>query len=403
MATLELRGHSYRIAFRLGGSRHQISIKATDPREARSCLNRLEENVRLVERGRLSIPVGADVGLFLLSDGKLERPIEIAKVLTLADMFGHYRATFTTGVKETNTRKTEDVHFRHIERVLGSRTPLPSVTNATIQNYVNLRTAEKYRGKSINPQTIKKELATFRYVWNWSNRQGFVPSRYPATGIVLPKGKVKEPFRTYDQIREILDRGGLTKQQEHELWEGLYLDAKQIAEVLGLVRETARAEWFYPIVAAAAHTGARRSELLRARIDDFDFKNGVVVLREKKRSKLSETFRTVEMTPFLRRTMQDYFRTRSVGGMFAFSEESNLPITDSVSRMIFRRTVRKSKWHVVRGYHVFRHSFVSALATVGTDQRVIDEMTGHQTDEMRRRYRHLAPAVQRAALAAVFG
>jgi hypothetical protein len=37
------------------------------------------------------------------------------------------------------------------------------------------------------------------------------------------------------------------------------------------------------------------------------------------------------------------------------------------------------------------------------DQRVIDEVVGHQTEEQRRRYRHLYPGVLRHALARVFG
>jgi hypothetical protein len=37
------------------------------------------------------------------------------------------------------------------------------------------------------------------------------------------------------------------------------------------------------------------------------------------------------------------------------------------------------------------------------DQRIIDDFTGHQTDEQRRRYRHLLPATTKQAIAAVFG
>jgi hypothetical protein len=36
------------------------------------------------------------------------------------------------------------------------------------------------------------------------------------------------------------------------------------------------------------------------------------------------------------------------------------------------------------------------------DQRLIDEWMGHETEEMRRRYRHLFPDVQRQAIETVF-
>jgi hypothetical protein len=48
-------------------------------------------------------------------------------------------------------------------------------------------------------------------------------------------------------------------------------------------------------------------------------------------------------------------------------------------------------------------SLVEALASQGVDQRVIDEVVGHQTEEQRRRYRHPYPGVLRVAVARVFG
>jgi integrase len=68
-----------------------------------------------------------------------------------------------------------------------------------------------------------------------------------------------------------------------------------------------------------------------------------------------------------------------------------------------RRTLAGSKWEVVRAWQVLRHSFISACASRGVEQRLIDEWAGHTTEEMRRRYRHLYPSVQREAIASVFG
>jgi integrase len=61
-----------------------------------------------------------------------------------------------------------------------------------------------------------------------------------------------------------------------------------------------------------------------------------------------------------------------------------------------------SKWEHIRGFHVFRHSFASNLAAAGVDQRMIDEWMGHQTEAMRKRYRHLLPDQRRKAIEAVF-
>ncbi len=403
MASLEQRGNRYRVAFRHGGQKYQVAVKAGDGKEAEACLARLEENLRLVERGRLTIPEGADVGLFLLSDGKLEQRVKTVKVMTVGELVAKYKATFTVGVKEKNTARTETIHLGHAERILGSATPISQVISASLQAYIHARVATKYNGRSINPQTIKKEVATLRYVWNWAFRNNHVGSRFPGLGLVFPKAKLKEPFRTLDQIQSITERSGLTKSQVRDLWDGLYLNPVEITEVLEHVRQRGLYSWLYPFLATAAHTGARRSELLRARVDEFDFMNRVVILREKKRSKDRETFRSVELTPFLERVMREYFGSTHPGGMFAFADEPNEPVPEGINLKVFRRVVRGSKWALLRGYHTFRHSFVSVLAAAGVDQRMIDEMSGHQTDEMRRRYRHLTPQVKRAALISAFG
>ena len=94
------------------------------------------------------------------------------------------------------------------------------------------------------------------------------------------------------------------------------------------------------------------------------------------------------------------------GRLEAVSERERpgiLPLTiDEVSDH-FRRTVDGTVWSVVPGLHCLRHSFISACASKGLDQRIIDEWVGHQTDEQRRRYRHLYPSVQQEAIRSVFG
>ena len=55
-----------------------------------------------------------------------------------------------------------------------------------------------------------------------------------------------------------------------------------------------------------------------------------------------------------------------------------------------KRTLAKSEWSAMKGWHIFRHSFIGICTSSGIDQRFIDEWVGHQTDEQRRRYRHLA-------------
>jgi integrase len=70
------------------------------------------------------------------------------------------------------------------------------------------------------------------------------------------------------------------------------------------VRNTCRQRFVFTMFAFAAHTGARRSELLRSQVDDFDFAGDMVTIREKKKDRSKDlTFRSVPMSPFLRDVM----------------------------------------------------------------------------------------------------
>jgi integrase len=65
----------------------------------------------------------------------------------------------------------------------------------------------------------------------------------------------------------------------------------------------------------------------------------------------------------------------------------------------FRAATKKSTWQGVQGYHVLRHSFASNCALKRVDQRIIDTWMGHQTEAMRRRYRHLFPEQEQSVFA----
>jgi integrase len=157
-------------------------------------------------------------------------------------------------------------------------------------------------------------------------------------------------------------------------------------------------------VSLAAYTGARRSEILRSQIDDVNLDAGTFTIREKKRDHSREfTFRTVPLAAGLKKTLRDWFSSQHPGGRFTLCGSEGGSLSLAVLSKAFRRGVRKSRWNVAGGYHVLRHSFASNCALKGVDQRIIDAWMGHQTDEMRRRYRHLFPEQEQQAIRSVFG
>ena len=289
---------------------------------------------------------------------------------------------------------------------------MQSLTPSEIQEYIGKRLDDCYRGRPISVETIKKELSTFRLIWNWALTDGRLSQSCPMRGLKFPKSDEKPPFMTRVEIERRIGRSRDDAVLENSLWECLFLSRAEVEEVLDEVKKIARHPFVYPMFAFVAHTGARRSELLRSEVDDFDFESRMVRIREKKRSrKKATTFRHVPMSQRLRVTMQAWF-AQHPGGKYTLTQGLHRsrkkqrteiePLTASEATNHFKHTLKDSVWNIVRGFHVFRHSFASNAAAADIDQRIIDEWMGHQTEEMRRRYRHLFPQQQHTAMDRLF-
>jgi integrase len=407
MASLEKRYDGrYRIIFCWQGKRRYHSLGKVPEREARSCLDRLEVSMRFVDRGLLEVPPDVDLGRFLVSGGKLDAKPTLEASLTLGELFKRYQAEHPDGVKESSTRSTEAIHITHLLRILGSRIGVRTVTAETLQGYVNARSKERGRGgRTVSHVTIQKELGTLSSIWNrWARPLGLVTGPAPTKGLVYAKARAKPPFQTREQIERQLARGGVSDAEAKELWGSLFLTLSQVQELLDLVRSRGGRPWVLVAFCMAAYTGAQRSEILRSRVDGLDFEAGTVTIREKKRDRSRElTFRTVPMADGLRTVLRTWLDEHHPGGPFTLCGRGGRPLTRQMPTKVFRAAVKGSPWQVVQGYHVMRHSFASNCALKGVDQRITDTWMGHQTEAMRRRYRHLFPDQQQEAMRSVFG
>jgi integrase len=267
-----------------------------------------------VERGRLHIPPGSDLIVFLLSDGEAnDRPaFESPTSLKGLFKFKQYKG-LPDGIKEQNTRATESIHIKHLMRILGAQTLLASITAKTLQGYVDTRCQEAgQKGKPISDATVRKEIRTLSSIWNrWALPRGLVFAPAPTKGLIYRKAKAKPPFQTWDQIERQVKRGGLSESQVSALWGSLFLTLSEIDDLLAFVRANTAHQWVHPMFVFAGHTGARRSEIIRSEIDDFDFATDMVTIREKKKDRSKEfTFRHVPMSPVLRKTMAAWFAQR---------------------------------------------------------------------------------------------
>jgi hypothetical protein len=201
-----------------------------------------------------------------------------------------------------------------------------------------------------------------------------------------------------------LAAGKLTAAQRRELWDCVFLTRDDLAELLAHVGRHPPRPGVPAMLAVAAMTGARRSEVVRLRWADVDLAGETLVLHEKKRARGKRTTRRVAMAPLLVAALQAWRAEAGGGGLvFPADPAADRPYDANAAHRLFRRAVRGTPWRHLRGWHVMRQSFVSNCAALGVDQRLIDEWVGHTTEEMRRRYRHLLPGQQQEALRRVFG
>ncbi len=393
----------FHVHFRYAGQRFNRSLKTCDPVEAQSRVARLRETLKLVEAGRIEVPLDEDPGSFLLADGRATKSVTLSEVRTLSELFCAYDDQLPEGAKEASTIIGELLHRRHLLRILKGRLRLTAIKYLSLQEYANRRLAEKHRGEPIRPATIRKEITTLRLVWNWALEAEYVAKPLPTRKLIYPKVDEKPPFMTWNQIEAAVSRRVSNARDEKRFWESLYLRRNEIDEFLDHAEGVANEETAYPLLVAVAHTGARRSELMRSQVEDFDLSRKVLTIREKKKSRQKAvTYRHVPMSERLHRAMSRWYAVHP-SSSHTFCARNGDPLTSWTIRKAYDRAVMGSRWKHVRGFHVFRHSFASNLASGGVDQRIIDEWMGHQTEEMRRRYRHLFPDQQRAALESVFG
>jgi integrase len=362
--------------------------------------------IRLLNQGRISVPDHADPGIWIISEGKLTaKPSGSASNLLLLGEIcdAYYRDQLD---KADTTLQGEAIHINHLKRGLGQNIKLASLTPDTMQSYINKRVAEDNRyGGKVSGKTVKKELTTFMQIWTWARQRGHVtrpcllkdPQQPRKWVVKIPKPEETERFMTWDEIARRIARGGIPEEKQKELWRFLYLDEEQVAELLAHVGKTAVYPFVFPMFALVAFTGMRRSEMCNSMIDDLNFDDGIIVVRERKRRKdRATTTRDVPMHPALREVMLEWLRKHPGGQHTIRKANSQLDmLARDEAQHQFRRTLAGSKWQVVRGFHVLRHSFGAISARAGVPMTVIAKWMGHTTDEMMRLYQHLFPQDER--------
>jgi integrase len=400
MANLGKKGDTYVARFRYAGKEYKKSLKTTNKADAQAAMHAVERAIHGLTIGILHVPPGVDPGDFILTGGTLQAPRRPRRVPSLEAVIDEYLTS--QAHKASSTAYTEGVHLRNLKRKLPTKVPAPidRIAHRDLEGYLQARLKER------SPSTVDKERTTIIQLFKWTVSHGYLEAS-PALSLSPIQGETElSPFRTITEIEAILARGGLSDAEALALWDCLYLTPEEISDLLRTVRDRADTDYAYLLHAIPAYTGMRRGEILRLRWSDVEFEQSHVIASSRKQSRRTvETKRRIDLHPELTRELLAW-RQRRPGGQYVVCEPDSLDglVPDQANRAFWqplRGTIwcMKSKRNRFKiGFHTYRHSFASNLAARGVDQRIIDEWMGHQTEAMRKRYRHLFPKDRRSAI-----
>jgi integrase len=430
MAGIQHRNGSYRVLFRYHGKQFAFTLGKVSQGEAETKAAHVDYLLMRLQQRLAVIPAGVTVLAYVQFDGQAEET-PVSEQITLTELYKRYLAVHESSLEVTTVDGIK-LHFKHLIKALGAQFPIGELSLADLQGYVDgRRKAAGKHGRKLSPATIQKEIISLRTAWNWGVTMKLVAGKFPIRGIRYPKTKEKPPFMTREEIERRIAAGGLSEADIADLYGSMYLTVSELADLLQYLKTATAPPFLYPIVCFAGHTGARRSEILRTQLTDLDWEGKVVTIHERKRVRGKLTTRRVPLSPFLIGVLQDWLAIHP-GGPSLFSQRaiiddspnsrrtrtnvvnedtpahrqqalSTVPVTPEDADDHLRRSLAGSKWEVLKGWHVCRHSFVSACASKGIDQRLVQSWAGHMSAEMSRRYAHLYPSTQQEALASVFG
>lgn len=220
--------------------------------------------------------------------------------------------------------------------------------------------AERHR-HGLGSRSLQRELSAIRGFFDALIREG-VLSQNPAQGIRAPKAA-----KTLPDVLDVDAMVGLLEAPPEDPQE---------------VRDLAMWELFYS-------SGLRLSELVALDLQDLDFRENTLVVREGKGQKS----RYVPIGRCARAALEDWLKVRDTwpgAGLSAvFTSRRGLRISPRSVQS------RLSRWQLKQGGaaavhpHMLRHSFASHLLESSGDLRAVQELLGHANLSTTQVYTHL--------------
>jgi integrase len=275
--------------------------------------------------------------------------VEQSRVLGFAppgeDTFADVAARFLAYQKARLTSKAyereEGILNGHLAKFF--KGPVASIRRVDVQRYVTKRAGE------VSAHSVQKELNTLKHLLRLAIEWEVIPFN-PAVTVKCPRvpgGRVR--YLQPTELRLLLD---------------------------------AAPGWLRPIVALAACTGMRRSEILGLRWLDVDLANGRILLPQTKNGEGRIVYLNTSAVAALRSVP---FSAETRPTALVFVKVSPEQVSVSFARLC--RTLKIADFR----FHDLRHTAASWLRMKGADIHTVAQLLGHKDLRMAARYQHLSP------------
>ncbi len=169
------------------------------------------------------------------------------------------------------------------------------------------------------------------------------------------------------------------------------IDPQDVQQLLAIIKNPRDRA----LILTLLRTGMRIGELLSTRVEDLNLAEQLVQIFEAQKNRLG---RVVYLSADAVQALRKWMQTRKYHSKFVFYGYNAGPLCYEAARAMFKRYIDKAALsHKCYSLHSLRHTYASELLNAGMPLQCLQELLGHKSIEMTRRYARLTDSTRRKA------
>jgi len=300
-------------------------------------------SVNLLTKGQVEQALKARMGEIVQGRFELEKTKKVVLFDNLIERYLEYSKANHRSYKRSLT----------ISRVLLRSFSSKKLTDITSWSVEQFKVQRKNEGKALS--TINRELIVLKRMFNLAIEWGLTGSN-PVRGVKF--------FRVNNEPMRILTEEEFSKLYDYS------------------------ADHLRPILLCAISTGMRKSEILNLKWQDVDFHSDAITVRDSK----NFDFRVIPINETLKSVLNELHDMPSNDFVFNYKGQPVKEVKRSFETALKKSGITKYR------FHDLRHTFATRLVMNGVDLVTVQELLGHKSIIMTKRYSHPTPEHKKKAV-----